>query len=418
MAALTVDEFALARHSDNIAAAATTAAAAASGGGDSGGTGNGSDTAGANAAAELDSLVSGGCTTSSATAVRGGGAKVGGQGLHRQRTVCNLWQIKSLEQAINQVESENRSLENEKQLKKLQLELDGGKNNNKHGGEEQLSSAERGRLKQEMKALKKQVKATNADRNLNWKLHKKLALQRSKLNAAKVEMEQLAEEIVDYEIALDDLACDNVATYASRRTVHGLLTACATVASVCVLISGCFGTQSDRSRDGSPVLFFVELDGEAPALWRLIASAAVLGYMCIATYHTLFSMRLRLMAIYPLRFQHNSVPVSVQTLATYMLACLNPICLWFTRIVIDPGSAALLGDEPHGSNAGAAVTVHEMAYARIYSAVRHVPVLTSDLFWGICALCLGGFALFAAVREFKKAMAWRVRVALAGGDAG
>jgi hypothetical protein len=44
--------------------------------------------------------------------------------------------------------------------------------------------------------------------------------------------------------------------------------------------------------------------------------------------------------VYPLRTQHNSLPVSVQTLATYMLALLNPLGLWFTRIVVDQVSSS------------------------------------------------------------------------------
>ena len=48
----------------------------------------------------------------------------------------------------------------------------------------------------------------------------------------------------------------------------------------------------------------------------------------------------RWLVVYPHRTQHNSLPVSVQTLATYMLALLNPLGLWFTRIVVDQVSSS------------------------------------------------------------------------------
>ena len=117
------------------------------------------------------------------------------------------------------------------------------------------------------------------------------------------------------------------------------------------------------------------------------------------------------MAIYPLRFHHNSVPVSVQTLCTYMLGLLNPICLWFTRMIIEPGAAVLVGatQASNLSNSTSSDKVSGMAYSRIYGDVRHFSLLTSDAFWAIASLFLGVVSLVAVFVEVRTAMSWRLR---------
>lgn len=99
----------------------------------------------------------------------------------------------------------------------------------------------------------------------------------------------------------------------------------------------------------SPVAYLVLLEGRASALWQLLASAVVLAYIGVASYITLFSLRYRMLSVYPLRLHHNTAPIALQTLATYMLTMINPICLWFTRMVVE--SDALLGHnrQQHGA---------------------------------------------------------------------
>ena len=66
-------------------------------------------------------------------------------------------------------------------------------------------------------ALKQQVKTGKRERKLAWKTHRTLAARRGGLEAAKVEMEKLAEDIVDLEQALDYLAFLAPAQYAAWR---------------------------------------------------------------------------------------------------------------------------------------------------------------------------------------------------------
>lgn len=88
--------------------------------------------------------------------------------------------------------------------------------------------------------------------------------------------------------------------------------------------------------------------------------------MGLSTYSTLFGLRYRLLLVYPLRMQHNSLPVGVQTLATYMLALLNPLCLWFTRIVVDP--TALIASEAAAA-AGTSLGLFSSIICRVMSLV-------------------------------------------------
>ena len=132
-------------------------------------------------------------------------------------------------------------------------------------------------------------------------------------------------------------------------------------------------------------------------------------------------LRYRLLLVYPLRMQHNSLPVGVQTLATYMLALLNPLCLWFTRIVVDPtaliaskAEAAAAAAEDAGDAATSAAAGDQMAYSQVYTQVQTIRVLQGDQFWGVMALglcavvILQAYAVVAAVGGDESAGMLRV----------
>ena len=91
-----------------------------------------------------------------------------------------------------------------------------------------------------------------------WKRHTELADQRMALEQAKQEMDQLAEDIVDLEVALDTANSRTDGGYARWRCWRGLSGVCACVASLAVFSSGALGTHSSR-RWASPLGHFVLL---------------------------------------------------------------------------------------------------------------------------------------------------------------
>lgn len=139
-------------------------------------------------------------------------------------------------------------------------------------------------------------------------------------------------------------------------------------------------------------------------------------------------LRYRLLLVYPLRMKHNSLPASVQTLATYMLALvrdiflagipllssfqhhfftdhslllnlqLNPLGLWFTRIIVDQSAPADRGaaDLPvetsgaHSTAHSTAAKVEQMAYSQVYTQVQTISVLQGDQ---VCFLIVRGTVL-------------------------
>ena len=310
---------------------------------------------------------------------------------------CNLRRLSALEAAVDaQTRAGEKATAAEERTAALREELSGLRNRTKdEGGMSAAEAAARARqIQAELEALKAAAEEEAKGHAMVWKTHKNLANHRVALERAKHEMEQLSEDIVDIELALDTAHSRTEGQYAQwrcRRATAGVL---ACLASLAVFFSAALGTHSSR-RWASPVGLFVLLDGEAGALWRLVASALALGYMGVATYSTLFRLRYRLLLVYPLRFEHNSLPLSVQTLATYMLALLNPLGLWFTRMVVDPSALITNATETGGVSSAEA---EQMAYSQVYTHVQTVDVLQDDQFWGGFAI---GLTVVVALRLYR-----------------
>jgi hypothetical protein len=222
-------------------------------------------------------------------------------------------------------------------------------------------------LEDAMGELAKERDAANKGSQLIWKKHTELAQHRMALEQSKHSMDQLAEDVVDIELALDWANSRTPSGYAQWRTWRCLLGCLASIASLAVFLSCVLGTHATR-RWASPLGYFVLLDNDASSAWRLFASASTLLYMSLSTYTTLFGLRYRLLLVYPLRLKHNSLPISVQTLATYMLGLLNPQFLWFTRIVADKKSLVDL-DETLSTKS------EQMAYTQVYTHMQTLSVL-------------------------------------------
>ena len=120
-------------------------------------------------------------------------------------------------------------------------------------------------IQAELEALKAAAEEEAKGHAMVWKTHKNLANHRVALERAKHEMEQLSEDIVDIELALDTAHSRTEGQYAQwrcRRATAGVL---ACLASLAVFFSAALGTHSSR-RWASPVGLFVLLDGEAKIL--------------------------------------------------------------------------------------------------------------------------------------------------------
>lgn len=144
-------------------------------------------------------------------------------------------------------------------------------------------------LKDALAQLRMDRKLADKGSQLVWKTHTELAQHRMTLEQAKHSMDQLAEDIVDIEMALDWANSRSPSHYAQWRCWRCTLGFGACAASLVVFLSCTLGVHAAR-RWPSPLSYFVLLDNDASSAWRLFASALSLLYMGLATYTTLFGV--------------------------------------------------------------------------------------------------------------------------------
>ena len=295
---------------------------------------------------------------------------------------CDFGRLSVLEAAVDARQNTALSQIETLESQKLELSAELAELQTKPAPLSQAAAAEHAarvrHLEDRLTALAKERDAARQGSQLVWKKHTELAHRRMALEHAKHSMDQLAEDVVDIELALDWANSRTPFHYAQWRCWRCALGFGASVASLAVFLSCVLGTHATR-RWASPLGYFVLLNNGASPAWRLFASALSLLYMGLATYSTLFGLRYRLLLVYPLRMKHNSLPASVQTLATYMLALLNPLSLWFTRIMVDQSR------EGHDLDTPQPAEPEHMAYSQVPTRSTRI-----SFFLCVCVCVCGG----------------------------